>query len=67
MNKNNMKLPRLKEIETDLFRTLQETYSEALSQLLTELDQRLAENRDTARFQLKDKRPISMDSLFGSV
>ena len=67
MNKNNMKLPILKEIETDLFRTLQETYSEALSQLLTELDQRLAENRDAARFQLKDKRPISMDSLFGSV
>ena len=67
MIKNNMKLPTLKEIETDLFRTLQETYSEALSQLLTELDQILAANRDTSRFQLKDKRPISMDSLFGSV
>ena len=67
MIKNTMKLPTLKEIETDLFRTLQETYSDALGQLLTELDQVLAETRDTARFQLKDKRPITMDSLFGSV
>lgn len=67
MIKNNTKIPTLKEIETDWFRTLQKTYSEALSQLLTELDQLLTEHRDTARFQLKDKRPITLDSLFGSV
>ena len=36
MIKNNMNLPTLKEIETDLFRTLQITYSETFSQLLTE-------------------------------
>ena len=67
MIKNNTKLPTLKEIETDLFRTLQQTYAEAFSQLLTELDQRIAENRDKARFQLKDKRKMTMDSLFGTV
>lgn len=62
-----MNLPTLKEIETDLFRTLQITYSETFSQLLTELDQILAENRDKKRFQLKDKRKMTMDSLFGSI
>src|SRR5690606_18039398 len=67
MIKNNMNLPTLKEIETDLFRTLQITYSETFSQLLTELDQLLAENRDKKRFQLKDKRKMTMDSLFGSI
>lgn len=67
MIKNNMNLPTLKEIETDLFRTLQITYSETFSQLLTELDQILAENRDKKRFQLKDKRKMTMDSLFGSI
>lgn len=67
MIKNTMNLPTLKEIETDLFRTLQQTYSEAFSQLLTELDQILAMNRDKSRFQLKDKRKMTMDSLFGIV
>ena len=67
MIKNNMNLPTLKEIETDLFRTLQITYSETFSQLLKELDQILAENRDKKRFQLKDKRKMTMDSLFGSI
>ena len=56
MIKNNTKLPTLKEIETDLFRTLQKSYSDAFTQLLTELDQIIAENRDKTRFQLKDKR-----------
>lgn len=67
MIKDNMHLPTLKEIETDLFRTLQITYAETFSQLLTELDQLLAENRDKSRFQLKDKRQMTMDSLFGSI
>jgi len=67
MIKNNTKLPTLKEIETDLFRTLQQTYSDAFTRLLTELDQVIAENRDKARFQLKDKRKMTMDSLFGSI
>ena len=32
-----------------------------------ELDQKIAEERDKARFQLKDKRAMTMDSLFGSI
>ena len=48
---NNIKLPTLKEIDTDLFRTLQQNYSDAFTQLLTELDLIIAENRDT-RFQV---------------
>lgn len=67
MNKNNTITPTLKDIETDLFRTLQKTFSEVFEQLLTDLDQQLAESREKARFQLKDKRPMTMDSLFGSI
>ena len=65
MIKTNIELPTLKEIETDLFRTLQQTYSDAFTQLLTDPDLVIAENRDKARFQLKDKRKLTMDSLFG--
>ena len=49
-----MKLPTLKEVETDLFRALQQTYSDSFNQVLTELDLVIAENRDKARFQLKN-------------
>ena len=65
MIKTNIEFPILKEIETDLFRTLQQTYSDAFTQLLTDPDLVIAENRDKARFQLKDKRKLTMDSLFG--
>ncbi len=34
-----MKLPILKEIEADLFRVLQQTYSDVFQHFLTELDQ----------------------------
>lgn len=67
MLKNNMKLPTLKEIETDLFRTLQQSFSDVFQRLLTDLDEQLAGSRDKSRFQLKDKRPMTMDSLFGSI
>lgn len=67
MFKNITKLPTMKEIESDLFRTLQETYSDVFQQLLTDLDQLLAEQRDKARFQMKDKNSMTIDSLFGPV
>ena len=67
MLKNNTESLTLKEIETDLFRTLQQTYSNVFQQFLTELDEQLAEARDKGRFQLKDKRVMTMDSLFGSI
>jgi len=67
MLKNNTESLTLKEIETDLFRMLQQTYSEIFQEFLTELDQEIAEARDKTRFQLKDKRAMTMDSLFGSI
>lgn len=67
MIKNNTHLPTLKEIETDLFRLLQETYGDVLSQLLMNFDGEIAQSRDKKRFQLKDKRPIVMDCMFGSI
>lgn len=67
MIKNTTTTLTLKEIETDLFRTLQQTYSDMFERILTDLDQQLAEVRDKSRFQLKDKRPMTMDSLFGSI
>ena len=59
MLKNNKQFQTMKEIETDLFRVLQETYSDLFQQLLTELDQQLAEERDKAHFQIKDKRAMT--------
>ncbi|CAI9393860.1 TPA: ISLre2 family transposase [Acinetobacter baumannii] len=67
MKQNTIKLPTLKEIESDLFKTLQETFSEVLEELLTGYDREIAEQRDKGRYQLKDKRAIQMDTLFGSV
>lgn len=67
MIKNTTTTLTLKEIETDLFRTLQQTFSDVFAQLLTDLDQQLADSRDKKRYQLKDKRPMTMDSLFGSI
>lgn len=67
MNKDIMNLPTLKEIELDLFRVLQNTFSDALTQILEELDQAIASSRDTKRFYLKDKRKISLETMFGTI
>src|SRR5699024_6506492 len=57
----------LKELEKITFRALQESFSKIMSKLLMELDQLIADNRDKQRFELKDKRIISFDSMFGHV
>src|SRR5690625_483400 len=57
----------LKELEKYIFRLLQESFSQVMTELLTELDQFIAENRDKQRFELKDKRKLSFDSMFGHV
>lgn len=67
MIQNTTYLPTLKEIETDLFRVLQETYGDVLERLLENLDEKIAESRDKRRFQMKDKRPTVIDCMFGSV
>src|SRR5699024_7568551 len=57
----------LKELEKITFRVLQESFSKIMSKLLVELDQLIANNRDKQRFELKDKRKLSFDSMFGHV
>ena len=57
----------LKELEKITFRVLQESFSKIMSKLLVELDQLIANNRDKQGFELKDKRKLSFDSMFGYV
>ena len=57
----------LKELEQLIFRSLQITFSEVMAKVLTEMDQIIAEGRDKNRFELKDKRVFSFESMFGSV
>src|SRR5690625_3783905 len=57
----------LKELEKITFRALQESFSQIMANLLMELDQFIADNRDKQRFELRDKRQLSFDSIFGHV
>ncbi|MGG1756698.1 UPF0236 family protein, partial [Geobacillus stearothermophilus] len=59
--------PLLKELEEQLVRTLQKVFAVLLAALLEEIDQQLAEARDKRRYQLKDKRPTTIQTLFGEV
>ena len=67
MKKHTTNLPTLKEIERDLFRTLQATFSDVLGELLEEIDEKIAQTRDKKRYELRDKRTVTMDTMFGSV
>src|SRR5690625_81824 len=57
----------LKELEKITFRALQESFSKIMAKLLVELDQFIADNRDKQRFELRDKRQLCFDSIFGHV
>lgn len=57
----------MKDLEKMTYRALQDSFSEVMANVLTELDQALAEGRDKKRFHLKDKRRLSFDSVFGHV
>src|SRR5690625_672151 len=57
----------LKELEENLFRTLQESFSQVMAELLQEFDEAIALGRDKKRFYLKDKRPLKFESIFGQV
>ncbi|WP_235597937.1 UPF0236 family transposase-like protein, partial [Geobacillus sp. B4113_201601] len=54
-------------MEEPLLRTLQNVFATLLAALLEEIDQQLAEARDKHRDQLKDKRPTTLQTLFGDV
>ncbi|WP_353949128.1 UPF0236 family transposase-like protein [Sporolactobacillus sp. Y61] len=67
MDQYNENHASLKDIEQILFRALQQTFSRILYQLLVNLDQHLAESRDKRRFELYDKRKISLETTLGNV
>src|SRR5690625_3832440 len=65
--KNIISQITMKELERIVYRSLQKSFSEAMEKILIEMDTVIAENRDKSRFQLKDKRRLSFDSMFGHV
>src|SRR5690625_984625 len=65
--KNIISQITVKELERIVYRSLQKSFSEAMEKILIEMDTVIAENRDKSRFQLKDKRILSFDSMFGHV
>jgi hypothetical protein len=59
--------PVRKELEEQSLRTLQKVFVILLAALLEVIDQQLAEARNKHRYQLKDKRPTKIQTLFGEV
>ena len=57
----------MKELEQMTFRVLQECFSQVMREILLEFDTIIAETRDKKRFYLKDKRPLKLESVYGSV
>lgn len=62
-----MNVPTLKEIEQSLFFALQRVFGELLQQVLEEIDQTIAEQRNKKRYYLKDKRKVRLQTLLGEV
>lgn len=67
MQQITMKFPTIKDLESTLFRRLQELFAEGMRRILEALDDWMMEHRDFARFRLKDQREISIETLFGTV
>ncbi|MDY0323393.1 MAG: UPF0236 family protein, partial [Candidatus Carbobacillus sp.] len=67
MKKITTKFPTIKDLESTLFRRLQELFAEGMRRILEALDDWIMEHRDSARFRLKDQREISIETLFGTV
>ncbi|WP_246203833.1 UPF0236 family transposase-like protein [Pallidibacillus pasinlerensis] len=67
MEKNITKYPNLKEIEQMVWRQLQDTFSSVMKNILEDMDQQIAEERDKKRYRLIDKRKYHITSLFGEI
>src|SRR5690625_5258324 len=65
--KNIISQITMKELEQTIYRSLQKSFSEAMANILIEMDTIIADNRDKKRFELRDKRRLSFDSMFGHV
>jgi len=57
----------MKELETLLFRKLQEQFAASMAHILEELDEYLMHQRDHSRYRLKDQREVQIDTMFGTV
>lgn len=57
----------MKELEQITYRALQESFSQVMAQILMEFDKTISEGRDKQRFELKDKRKLKFDSVYGGV
>lgn len=67
MEKNIIKYPNLKQIEQLVWRQLQETFGFVMKQVLEDMDQQIADERDKKRYRLIDKRKFNIVSLFGEI
>ena len=59
--------PTLKEIESNLFRELQDVFQAALLSILEELDEWLMNNRDFKRFKNREKQETTLATMLGSI
>jgi hypothetical protein len=62
-----MEFPTMKELETLLFRKLQEQFAAGMARMLESLDEYLMHQRDHSRYRLKDQREVQIDTIFGTV
>lgn len=67
MQKDTMVWPTMEELEGMLFHQLQEQFAVGMKHILESIDKQIMEQRDKARFRLKDAHKIDMDTLFGTV
>src|SRR5699024_9759438 len=57
----------MKELEQLTYRALQNSFSQAMAKTLQELDEARVSGREKNRVYLKDKRTLTIESVFGSV
>ena len=67
MQKSIMNLPTMKEIEVNLFQQLQAMFADVMVRCLEEIDKWIMENRDPARYRLRDTRNVTMSTSFGEI
>ena len=50
-----------------MWRKCQEIFTQVMKKLLEDLDVQIAQERDTKRYRMKEKRPTTITSLFGEI
>ncbi|GAB7387720.1 hypothetical protein BSNK01_15570 [Bacillaceae bacterium] len=65
MQKITTKFPTIKDLESFLFRKLQDLFAEGMRRILEALDDWIMEHRDSARFRLKDQKAAGIVGAFG--